>query len=154
MNEKVTHSDQSGMTKGRVADPGRVIKEQNFNLSVMVSHEKLQESLSSGVAFSNTSSEEIILAPMGTLRKQEAKEENNLCEKRWWFGIRALAIGKMVAAGFQIPFRGRASRICCWVGGGRMEGRQDGRKRSRNDTWVFHLSNQGDGGAPESNEED
>lgn len=31
--------------------------------------------------------------------------------------IRALAIEKMGAAGFQTLFRGRGSWICCWVGG-------------------------------------
>lgn len=87
MEEKVTHSGQSGMTKGRVVEPGGVIKEQNFSLIVTVSCEKLLESLSRGMAFSNTGFEEMALAPTGTLGKQEAKEGNSLCEKRWQSGF-------------------------------------------------------------------
>lgn len=62
-------------------------KEQSYTLIVMVSHEKLLQSLSKGMVFSIICFEEIALVSVGTVGKQETKEGNNLCEERWQCGI-------------------------------------------------------------------
>lgn len=58
------------------------------------------------MAFSNTCFEELTLASVRIVGKQEAREEGHLCERRWWFRIRVAAIG------FWTHFGGRANRIC------------------------------------------